>query len=114
MVKNIVKPIFVILSILTLMSLSFVSAQSFPYQNTSSPYWHDTPIIDGRHIYGYVHPPYEHIPLVSGTSPTPEGHNNNFLLPYPTPAPTQTPSPVPIKFSGSISNIPAYPVPTAA
>ncbi len=60
-------------------------AQSIPYQNTSNPYWHDTPILDGRHIYGYVHPPYEHIPLIT---PTDSSHNEpvtNYTLPIPTP-----------------------------
>ena len=62
-------------------------AQSVSYQDPSNPYWHDTPIADGRHIYGYVHPPYEHIPLVDPNSP-PAKPADNFTPPLPTPTPS--------------------------
>jgi hypothetical protein len=65
------KFLFISAIFLIAMAFSIASADSVPYQNTSNPYWHDTPIIDGRHIYGYVHPPYEHIPLISPTNTTP-------------------------------------------
>ena len=82
------KFLFISAIFLIAMAFSIASADSVPYQNTSNPYWHDTPIIDGRHIYGYVHPPYEHIPLISPTNTTPNEPAPISTPPVPTPTPS--------------------------
>ncbi|MBP1927773.1 hypothetical protein J2741_000320 [Methanolinea mesophila] len=76
--------------------------QSVPDQNASSG-WQIIPIGDGRYIY--IHPPYEHIPLVDPN--TPPAKPVTTLTP-PIPTPLSTP-PADIPNPGVI--LPSNPIP---